>query len=75
MLLQVAQVILLLVVFLSVRFGDAVMYDGALIWVKYVNDLDAVDTKFAFDKPSHKICGRTLNGLFDQIDDLSITCL
>ena len=32
MLLQVVQVILLLVVLLSFGFGDAVMYDSALIW-------------------------------------------
>ena len=32
MLLQVVQVILLLVVLLLFGFGDAVMYDGALIW-------------------------------------------
>ena len=31
MLLQVVQVVLLLVVPLSVRFGDPIMYDGALI--------------------------------------------
>ena len=35
MLLQGVQVILLLVVPLLVGFGDAVMYDGALIWFKY----------------------------------------
>ena len=35
MLLQVVQVVLLLVVLLFVGFGDAVMYDGALIWFKY----------------------------------------
>ena len=34
MLLQVVQVILLLVVLLLVGFGDAVMYDGALICFK-----------------------------------------
>ena len=33
MLLQVVQVVLLLVVLLLVGFGDAVMYDGALIWL------------------------------------------
>ena len=38
MLLQVVQVVLLLVVLLSVGFGDAVMYDGALIWFKYEDD-------------------------------------
>ena len=35
MVLQVVQVILLLVVLLLVGFGDAVMYDGTLIWFKY----------------------------------------
>ena len=38
MLLQVVRVIFLLVVFLLVGFGDAVMYDGALIWFKYEDD-------------------------------------
>ena len=38
MLLQVVQVILLLVVLLLVGFGDAVMDDGALIWLKYEDD-------------------------------------
>ena len=38
MLLQVVRVIFLLVVFLLVGFGDAVMYDGALIWLKYEDD-------------------------------------
>ena len=40
MLLQVLQVVLLLVVLvlLLVGFGDAVMYDGALIWFKYEDD-------------------------------------
>ena len=38
MLLQVVQVVLLLVVLLLVGFGDAVMYDGALIWFKYEDD-------------------------------------
>ena len=38
MLLQVVQVILLLVVLLSVGFGDAVMYDGAFICFKYYED-------------------------------------
>ena len=38
MLLQVAQVVLLLVVLLLVDFSDAVMYDGALIWLKYEDD-------------------------------------
>ena len=33
MLLQMVQVVLLLVVLLLVGFGDAVMYDGALIWL------------------------------------------
>ena len=32
------QVVRLLVVFLSVSFGDVVMYDGALICLKYDND-------------------------------------
>ena len=36
--LQVVQVVLLLVVLLLVGFGDAVMYDGALIWFKYEDD-------------------------------------
>ena len=39
MLLQVIQVVLLLVVLLSVGFGNASMYDGALIWVKYEADI------------------------------------
>ena len=39
MVLQVIQVILLLVVLLWVGFGDAFMYDGALILFKYENDL------------------------------------
>ena len=34
MLLQVVQVVLLLVVLSLVGFGDAVMYDGGLIWFK-----------------------------------------
>ena len=34
MVLQVVQVILLHVVLSLVGFGDAVMYDGALIWLK-----------------------------------------
>ena len=38
MLLKVVQVILWLVVLLSVGFGDAVMYDGVLIWFKYEDD-------------------------------------
>ena len=39
MLLQVVQVILLLVVlFVLVGFGDAFMSDGALIWFKYEDD-------------------------------------
>ena len=38
MLLQVVQVVLWLVVLLSVRFCDAVMYDGVLIWFKYEDD-------------------------------------
>ena len=38
MLLQVVQVVLLLVVLLSVGFGDAVIYDGAFIWFKYEDD-------------------------------------
>ena len=38
MLLHVVQVVLLLVVLLLVGFGDAVMYDGALIWFKYEDD-------------------------------------
>ena len=37
-LLQVVQVVLLLVVLLLVGFGDAVIYDGALICFKYDND-------------------------------------
>ena len=36
MLLQVIQVVLLLVILLSVGFGDAVMYDGALMFIKPV---------------------------------------
>ena len=42
MLLQVVRNIFLLVVFLLVGFGDAVMYDDALIWFKCEDDLDAV---------------------------------
>ena len=38
MVLRVIQVVLLLVVFLLVGFGDAAMYDGALIWFKYEDD-------------------------------------
>ena len=38
MLLQVVWVIFLLLVFLLVGFGDAVPYDGALIWFKYEDD-------------------------------------
>ena len=38
MLLQVVQVVHLLVLFLSVSFGDIVMYDSALICFKYDND-------------------------------------
>ena len=38
MLLQVVQVVLLLIVLLLVGFGDAVMYDGPLIWFKYEDD-------------------------------------
>ena len=38
MLLQVVQVVLLLVVLSLVCFGDAVMYDGALMWLKYEDD-------------------------------------
>ena len=38
MVLQVVQVVLLLVVLLLVGFGDAVMYDSALILFKYEND-------------------------------------
>ena len=38
MLLQVLQVILLLVVLLLVDFGDAVIFDGTLIWFKYEYD-------------------------------------
>ena len=38
MLLQVVQFVLLLVVPLFVGFGDAVMYDGALIWLKNEDD-------------------------------------
>ena len=38
MVLQVVQVVLLLVVLLLVGFGDAVMYDGALILFKYEDD-------------------------------------
>ena len=38
MLLQVVQFVLLLVVPFFVGFGDAVMYDGALIWLKYEDD-------------------------------------
>ena len=37
-LLQVVQVLLLLIVLLLVGFGDAVMYDGALIWFNYEYD-------------------------------------
>ena len=37
-LLQVVQVVLLLVVLLSVGFGDTVTYDGAFIWFKYEDD-------------------------------------
>ena len=40
MLLQAVQVVLLLVVLLLVGFGDAVMYDGALIWFKYEDNFD-----------------------------------
>ena len=32
------QVVLLLVVLLLVGFGNAVMYDGALIWFKYEDE-------------------------------------
>ena len=38
MVLQVVQVVFLLVVLLLVSFGDAGMYDGALIWLKYEED-------------------------------------
>ena len=38
MILQVVQVVLLLVVLLVVGFGDAVMYDIALILFKYDNN-------------------------------------
>ena len=38
MLLQVVQVGLFIVVLLSVGFGDAVMYNGALIWLEYEDD-------------------------------------
>ena len=38
MLLQVVQVVLLLVVLLLVDFGDAVMFDGTLIWFEYEYD-------------------------------------
>ena len=38
MVLQIVQVVLLLVVLLLVGFGDAVIYDGALIWFKYKDD-------------------------------------
>ena len=38
MVLQVVQVVLLLVVLLLAGFGDAVMYDGALILFKCEND-------------------------------------
>ena len=38
MVLQVIQVVLLLVVLLLVGFGDAVMYNGALILFKYEDD-------------------------------------
>ena len=38
MVLQVVQGVLLLVVLWLVGFGDAVMYDGALIWLKYENE-------------------------------------
>ena len=45
MLLQVVQVVLLLVVLLSVGYGDAVMYDGALIYFKYKDDFGCVDKR------------------------------
>ena len=38
MLVQAVQVVLLVVFLLFVGFGDAVMYDGALIWFKYEDD-------------------------------------
>ena len=38
MLLQVVRVVLLLVLPLLVGFGDAVMYDGALTWLKYEDE-------------------------------------
>ena len=38
MFLQMVQVVLLLVVLLLVDFGDAVMFDGTLIWFEYEYD-------------------------------------
>ena len=38
MVLRVVWVVLLLVVLLLFGFGDAVMYDAALIWFKYEDD-------------------------------------
>ena len=52
MLLQVVQVVLLLVILLLVGFGDAVMYDGALIWFKYEDDFGCDDKRAVQDQVS-----------------------
>ena len=51
-LLQVVQVILLLVVLLSVGFGDAVMYDCALFGSNVRMNLDTVDKRALQDQVS-----------------------